>query len=70
MQQTFVIEGMHCSGCVSRVTAALKRISDDVEVTLDPPKAIIDASEPVSVDDVQAAVSKAGDYRVTPVSRA
>jgi copper chaperone len=65
MQQTFVIEGMHCSGCVSRVTTALGRIADDVEVTLDPPQAILDAPEPLSVDEVQAAVSKAGDYRVS-----
>lgn len=65
MQQTFVIEGMHCSGCVNRVANALKRIADDVEVTLDPPQAVIDASDPVSVEQVQAAVSQAGEYRVS-----
>lgn len=65
MQQTFVIEGMHCSGCVNRVANALRRIADDVEVTLDPPQAVIDASDPVSVEQVQAAVSQAGEYRVS-----
>ena len=33
MEQVFRIEGMHCGGCVARVTRALKSIADDVEVT-------------------------------------
>jgi copper chaperone len=65
MQQTFAIEGMHCSGCVNRVTQALKRIADEVEVTLEPGRAIIETAEPISVAEVQAAVDKAGDYRVS-----
>lgn len=66
MQQEFRIEGMHCNGCVTRVTKALQSIADDVQVTLDPPVATLDSAEPLSVEEVKAAVQKAGDYIVTP----
>ena len=64
MEQTFAIEGMHCQGCVTRVAAALRRLADDVEVTLSPPRAVLDTPQPLPLDEVQAAVSQAGDYRV------
>jgi copper chaperone CopZ len=66
MQQQFRIEGMHCSGCVARVTKALQSIADDVQVTLDPPRAIVEVADPLTLDEVKAAVQKAGDYAVTP----
>jgi copper chaperone len=66
MQQQFRIEGMHCNGCVARVTKALQSIADDVEVTLDPPVATVEAADPLSLDDVKAAVRNAGDYVVSP----
>ncbi len=64
MQQTFRIDGMHCGGCVARVTRALEAIADDVTVTLEPPQAQLDAADPLTVQQVQAAVAKAGDYTV------
>jgi Cu+-exporting ATPase len=66
MQQEFEITGMHCGGCVNRVTKALKAIADDVTVTLDPPR--IKLGEPVDLAAVQAAVAKAGDYTVAPIA--
>jgi len=66
MQQEFRIEGMHCNGCVTRVTKALQAIADDVQVTLEPPRATLETADELSLDEVQAAVKKAGDYVVTP----
>lgn len=66
MQQEFRIEGMHCNGCVARVTKALQAIADDVQVTLEPPRATLETAEEVSLDEVKAAVEKAGAYVVTP----
>lgn len=66
MQQTFRIDGMHCGGCVARVTRALKPLADDVEVTLDPPQAKLDVPILLTLDEVQAAVATVGDYTVTP----
>jgi len=64
MEQVFRIEGMHCGGCVARVTRALKTITDDVEVTLDPPQAKLEVSSPLTAEVVQAAVATAGAYAV------
>ena len=61
MQQEFRIDGMHCNGCVARVTKALESIADDVQVTLDPPRATLESPEPLSLDDVQKAVKKVGE---------
>ena len=66
MQQTFRIDGMHCGGCVARVTRALKTVADDATVTLDPPEATVETSAPLSIEDVQAALSQAGDYKARP----
>ncbi|HEX5639152.1 MAG TPA: heavy-metal-associated domain-containing protein [Burkholderiaceae bacterium] len=66
MQQEFRIEGMHCNGCVARVTKALLAIADDAQVTLEPPLATLEVADPLSLDEVQAAVKAAGDYAVTP----
>jgi Cu+-exporting ATPase len=65
MEQTFRIEGMHCGGCVARVTKALKAIADDVEVSLDPPLAVLEVDSALPLDEVRAAVAQAGDYEVT-----
>jgi copper chaperone CopZ len=64
MEQVFRIEGMHCSGCVARVTRALKAIADDIEVTLDPPQARLEVPSALTAEAVQAAVATAGDYTV------
>jgi copper chaperone len=66
MQQEFRIDGMHCNGCVARVTMALESIADEVQVTLDPPLATLESPDPLSLDEVRTAVKKAGDYVVTP----
>jgi Cu+-exporting ATPase len=65
MEQVFRIEGMHCGGCVARVTRALKAIADDVEVTLDPPQATLHLPSAVTAEAVQAAVATVGDYIVS-----
>jgi copper chaperone CopZ len=66
MQQRFRIDGMHCNACVARVTKALRAIADDVEVTLDPPRATLEAAGPLTLEEVSDAVRKAGDYAVSP----
>jgi Cu+-exporting ATPase len=64
MQQTFRIEGMHCGGCVARVTKALRPLADEVHVTLEPPQAVLEAPAPLALDEVRAAVAQAGDFTV------
>ena len=64
MQQTFEITGMHCGGCVNRVTKALKGVAQDASVTLDPPRAVLEVAEPLPLETVKAAVAMAGDFEV------
>ncbi|HTN49684.1 MAG TPA: heavy-metal-associated domain-containing protein [Burkholderiaceae bacterium] len=67
MQQTFRIDGMHCGGCVARVTKALKSLADDAVVTLDPPQATLETPTPLSLAEVQAAVASAGGYTASAI---
>jgi copper chaperone CopZ len=65
MQQSFKIDGMHCNGCVARVTKALAPLADEVNVTLEPGRITLDAPDAVSLEEVRAAVAKAGSYQVS-----
>ena len=62
MQQVFRIEGMHCGGCVGRVSKALAPLAEQVHVTLDPPQAQLQVAAPLSLQAVQSALKEAGDY--------
>jgi copper chaperone CopZ len=64
MEQQFEITGMHCGGCVNRVTRALKPLATQVQVTLDPPRAVLEVEAPLTEDDVRTAVAAAGDFKV------
>ena len=63
MQQAFHIEGMHCDACVNRVNQALAQLAQHVDVTLNPPKALLQVAAPLPLETVQSALQKAGDYR-------
>jgi Cu+-exporting ATPase len=63
MAQEIQITGMHCGGCVNRVARALKTLDGGVEVTLEPPRATFSEGVDVSLDAVNALLSKIGEYR-------
>jgi copper chaperone len=67
MAQEFEISGMHCGGCVNRVAKALRALDAGVAVTLEPPRAQFPEAQ-VSVDDVNAVLSKIGDYHASEVA--
>jgi copper chaperone len=64
MEQQFEITGMHCGGCVNRVTKALQPLANEVSVTLEPPRATLDVDAPLELDVVRAAVATAGAFEV------
>ena len=68
MAQEFEISGMHCGGCVNRVARALRALDAGVAVTLEPPRARFSDAAQVSVDAVNAALAKSGDYRASEVA--
>jgi copper chaperone len=68
MAREFEISGMHCGGCVNRVAKALRTIDAGVAVTLEPPRARFSDAAQVSVDAVNAALSRIGEYRASEVA--
>ncbi len=63
MDKVFSISGMHCNACVTRVTKALKPFAREVQVTLDPPRAILrNIDSDASLDVLNIAAAGAGKY--------
>jgi copper chaperone CopZ len=56
---------MHCQACVARVTKALKPFAREVQVTLDPPRAVLrNVDADASMDVLNIAAAGAGKYTV------
>ncbi|MFA6834373.1 MAG: heavy metal translocating P-type ATPase [Bacteroidaceae bacterium] len=66
MKQEFKVEGMMCNHCRLHVEQALNALAGvEAVVTLNPPQAIIHYQNgPLVLADLQAALSKAGDYKL------
>ena len=64
MQHSFAISGMHCQGCVSKITSALQGVDgvQSVQVTLQPPRANIAMERHVPLNEFNQAVRAAGSY--------
>lgn len=72
MESSVQLSGLKCRSCVAKITAALERLAgvESVEVSLDPPVARLESSEPVSRSEIDGAVRSAGDYNVVSISGA
>ncbi len=70
MVQTYTISGMHCGACIQRVTAALQPFAERVNVSLEPPQAILTNPGANDIAQLNAAVAKAGAYKLSLVSSA
>lgn len=66
MKSTYVIEGMHCQSCVSRLTSSLEAVPgvSSVQISLDPPQAEVEAASPPDESSIRQAVTSVGDYRL------
>jgi copper chaperone CopZ len=63
MDKTFTLSGMHCGACVGRATKALSGFADKVQVTLDPPQAVLrGVHSDASLEVMQIALAGAGKY--------
>lgn len=63
MDKTFTLSGMHCGACVGRTTKALSGFADKVQVTLDPPQAVLRGMHSdASLEVMQIALAGAGKY--------
>jgi Cu+-exporting ATPase len=68
MKKKIIIDGMHCASCSSNVEKSLKKVPGvkEVLISLMTKKAIIEADEKVSDEDLRKAVSRAG-YKVVSI---
>lgn len=67
MPQTFSVTGLNCQSCVNHVTNALTALAgvESVSIDLEPKGAStvhVEASQPLSDDEVQAALAEEGNY--------
>jgi copper chaperone CopZ len=69
MKKSFDVSGMHCQSCVGKIQQALQNLEQiqSADVTLSPPKAIIELSSEVPVERLQTAVASAGSYKLQEV---
>jgi len=67
MDKTFTIDGMRGSGCVARITRSLSGFADKVQVTLEPPRAVLrGVHADASLEVMQIALAGAGRYTMAP----
>ncbi len=67
MPQSFSVTGLSCQSCVNHVTEAISGLAgvQSVSVDLDPKGTStihVEASKPLTDDEVQAALSEEGNY--------
>lgn len=66
MKQTFKINGMSCGSCKQTVEKALQEVTgvSSVQVSMSPPEAIVEKADSVTLNQLNAALSKAGNYSI------
>jgi len=67
VRTTFQVEGMHCGGCSSTITATLERIDGVMEASADHEKGVAEAiyhARKVDADELKSAIEDLG-YTVT-----
>ena len=64
MKHTYELSGMTCNHCVQTVKTTLENIHgiQSAEVTLDPPQAVVEMYHHISTEEMNAALSEAGNY--------
>jgi cation transport ATPase len=72
MQHAYDITGMHCGSCVQKIERGLLGVDAvaEAQVTLTPPRARVTMDRHVPINELNAAVSAEGDYRLTEAKTA
>lgn len=66
MKKTYKVNGMHCTGCATRVQKILSSVEGvkTVNVTLEPPVAELETEKDVDKKILNEALYEIGDYTV------
>ncbi len=69
MKNTYIIDGMSCNGCRTKVENTLNTIEGvKAEVSLNPPQANIEMEENISLTQLQEVLSSKGNYTIRNMS--
>ncbi len=68
MKTIYSVTGMTCGGCVNRVKTTLAPFAESVEVTLEPPQALL-TSATTDLATLNAALSKVGHYALHTIQK-
>lgn len=66
MKHFYSVKGMTCKSCVAKVSAALNSLPDvtTAEVTLNPSIAMVEMRKHISMEELNAAISRVGNYSI------
>jgi len=69
MKKNYELTGMSCGGCVSSVKNALLKLPEveNAEINLHPQSAVLTLRKEVAVEELQAQLSKTGQYKIKEV---
>lgn len=70
MEITYAIQGMHCEACIDKIKAALSPVGSVISLTLTPPRVTLAMEKPLSLEQLNAQLGKAGNYQLHAVSDA
>ncbi len=68
MEEIYNIKGMHCGSCVAKVKEIIANDEavDEVNVTLDPPKAIVSTHKHIELNRLNKLLKDIGTYELSP----
>ena len=62
MEITYTVTGMHCGSCVKKIETQIRPYVKEIQVTLQPPRAVITTESALNLDELNNELKKIGKY--------
>jgi copper chaperone CopZ len=62
MKITYSVAGMHCESCLKKIEAQIRPYVKEIQVTLNPPRALMTMESALSLDSLNEELKKIGKY--------
>ena len=62
MEITYTVTGMHCGACVKKIETQIRPYVKEIQVTLQPPRAVITTESALNLDELNNELKKIGKY--------
>jgi copper chaperone CopZ len=62
MKLSYSITGMHCESCVKKIETQIRPLVQEIQVTLNPPRAVITSDSVLNLDQINKELQKIGKY--------